>query len=70
MEPATSPSSSSNSEMRQRERRPGRQLLDNTKPALAQPSTAVGYRREQEELLVLRDPGSDGRSGGWGVGWA
>jgi hypothetical protein len=56
--------------MRQRERRPGRQLLDNTKPALAQPSTAVGYRREREELLVLRDPGSDGRSGGWGVGWA
>jgi hypothetical protein len=44
-------------EMRQRERRPERQLLDNSKPALAQPSKAVGYRREREELLMLRDPG-------------
>jgi hypothetical protein len=50
--------------MRQRERRPGRKLLDNSKPALGQRSKAVGYRRKWEELLMLRDPGSDGRSGG------
>jgi hypothetical protein len=44
-------------EVRQTERRPGRQLLDNSKPALGQPSKAVGYRREREELLVLKNPG-------------
>ena len=52
-------------EVQQIEHGPGRQLLDNSKRVLAQPSKAVGYRGEQEELLVLGDPRSDGRSGGW-----
>ena len=65
MEPATSLSSSSNCGQRDAAEgtSTGRQLLDNSKPALAQPSKEVGYQREWEELLVLRDLGSDGKSG-------
>lgn len=48
-----------------REHVSGCQLLDNSKRVLAQPSKANGYRGEQEELLVLRDPGSDVGVGGW-----
>ena len=65
MEPATSLPSSSNCGQRDAAEgtSTGRQLLDNSKPALAQPSKEVGYQREWEELLVLRDLGSDGKSG-------
>jgi hypothetical protein len=53
-------------EVGQREHGPGRHLLDNSERVLAQSSKVVGFRGEQEELLVLGDPGGDSRSEGLG----